>query len=192
MTTDYRNQLATLSESELESSTNSKIRIGEDGISIVSQPGGMPGQLAFLLILVVPPIILLIKEPQISSYAVAAFWLLIMGRSFLSLLLSDTRAVFDPEKRTITVSNINPLVLWVRKALYSPEKTWHATYEWGSIRRLSVSYRVHTRMVQGYAIDAWTSAGKRLRIGEFERENIAWKIQATLSAMLGLPSGLVE
>ena len=158
--------------------------VNEDLVVFTSRPSGWVAHVLLLLVLFVPPLLVILEDQEASNLIVALLWLLVLGRSFLSVLASDVEATLDVKRRTLSVANMNPLSRWLRRWGLGLAYVWEGRYDWNDLREIRVDHRVHTRALQGFQISCRTKGRRRVPIAEFEAEQTAQAVASILQGMM--------
>ena len=163
-------------------------RAEADRLVILGEAGGGFAHLLALAVILAPPSWLIVEEQSLVSCGLALGWLVVIGRSFLSIFLTTLETSLDLRRRTISVTNISPVLSWIRKA--APlQLSWEGEYDWSTLLRFSVRHRMHTKLLSGYCIYFSTFDAKQVPVAEFERESTAHGVAAALAQTVGVGGG---
>ena len=179
-------ELQALLQTAAESASDPKIEVDGDTIRLTSFSGNPAIQVLFLAIVVGPPLWLFLDDPDTLSYLAGTGWLLIFGRTWIALALSDVETRIHLRDETLAVANTNPVLGRFRK-LFRLRLRWEGEYRWSEVTRFFVEYRVYSKAVTGYALLFETVYGKKVPMGSFEKEATAWQAAKLLSLLLRLP-----
>ena len=125
------------------------------------------------------------EEPSAFNYGLAAFWLLLWGRTFLGIALSDTSVRIDLGRQRISVANSNPAIGWLRKILPFRLR-WEGDYAWSGIQCFFVSHKIHTKTLSGHLVRFSTTDGKKVPVAEFAKRHVAETVAKIFRELAGL------
>lgn len=181
---DPRRRLQAIAGSLGESASDPEIRVGEDRVVFSSRPSGILAHVLLLIILFAPPILVVLEGRATSNLVVALFWLLVFGRSFLSLLATDVETTIDATQRVLSVASTNPLHLWLKRYGLGLRYAWEGEYDWGSLQEIRVGHKIHTRALQGFLVTCSTAERRGIPIAEFKEKRVAEEVAGCLRGLL--------
>ena len=161
------------------------IRVEAEAVLIASQTSGALAHILMLALWLVVPVWLVLEEPSAFNYGLAAFWLLLWGRTFLGIALNDTSVRIDLGRQNISVANSNPAIGWLRKILPFRLR-WEGDYAWSGIQLFFVSHEVHTKTLSGHLVRFSTVDGKKVPVAEFAKRQVAETVASTFRELAGL------
>ena len=166
--------------------SDSRVYAKDDEIVLDSQPGGAAAHILMLAVWLGIPIWLAVAEPGWFEWLIATGWVVVFGRTFWSIIRIDSEARFDVRQKRVRVSNINPLIGWLRR-LFPIRFVWEGEFAWSEIERITVETRIHTKSQDSYVVFLTTFSGRKLPAAAFGKQPIAQRVAETLTEMLDLP-----
>ena len=178
-------ELQALLQTVSESASDPKIEVDGDTIRLTSFSGGPVIQVLFLAIVVGPPLWLFLDDPDTLSYLAGAGWLLIFGRTWIALALSDVETRIHLRDETLAVANTNPVLGRLRQ-LFPWRQRWEGEYRWSEVARFFTESRIYTKTITGYMLMFKTVDGMKVPMGSFENASTAWHAAEIFTRLLRL------